>query len=205
MKNPSREIQAFTLIELLVVISIIVILATLMLPHLRSFFLKGQMVQTLNNERQLYLATHAMAIDGATTTAANNVWPGDLANPSFSAWASSLCAGYLSTNDFCKLCSAPGVVLPTDQIPANAAATAFKIYAVQESSDGNAVFMITRNATLHGRGTNVSFTLDSSIKPYGNQGCVIIHRGGDAVMLLQNQSNNASAIGGLAPNAVLLE
>lgn len=205
MKTYPRQSNAFTLIELLVVISIIVILATLMLPHLRSLFLKGQMLQTLNNEKQLYLATQAMAIDGASTGSTNALWPGDLANPSFSAWATALSSGYLSTNDFCKLCSAPGVVVPTDQIPSNAGATAFKIYAVQESSDGNAIFMITKNATLHGKGTNISFTLDASIKPYGKQGCVIIHRNGDAVMLLQNQSNNSSAIGELATNALLLE
>lgn len=199
-----KKIRAFTLIELLVVISIIVILATLMLPHLRSFFLKGQMLQTLNNERQLYLATQAMAIDASSSGATNAGWPGDIANPSFAAWASALCPAYLSTNDFCKLCSAPGVIVPSDKIPAEARDTAFKVYAVQEESDPNAVFLITRNATLHGRGADTSFTLDSTIKPYGNQGCVILHRGGDAIPLLQNQSTNARAIGIIGPNTPLL-
>ncbi len=194
--------SAFTLLELVVVISIIAIMVSLALPHLFSVLLKGEMMQTLSNERQLYLATQAMAIDSSTTGTANNGWPGDITSPSFSAWAFALCNGYLSTSDFCKLCSAPGVIVLSDKIPSTAHDTALSVYAVQEASDGNTIFLITRNATVQGSGSNISVNFDAGMKPYGNKGCVLIHRGGDAISLLPNQAtNNARALGSLATNA----
>ncbi|MBX9741925.1 MAG: type II secretion system GspH family protein [Chthoniobacterales bacterium] len=194
--------NAFTLLELLIVISIIAILVSLALPHLSSALLKGEMLQTLSNERQLYLATQAMAIDANTSGTPNLGWPGDMASPSFEAWASALCHGYLSVSDFCKLCSAPGVVLPVDKIPSTAHEIALTLYPLQESSDANDIFLITRNATLQGSGTNLSIGFDAKTKPYGNKGCVLIRRGGDAVSLLPNQAtNNPRALGSLGASA----
>lgn len=195
---------AFTLLELLVVISIIAIMASLALPHIMTALVKGQMLQTLNNERQLYLATQAMAMDAATSNAVNVGWPGDMASPSFAAWATALCSGYLSTTDFCKFCSAPGVIVPTDKIPTTISETAFNGYALQEESEGNAIFLITRNAVLHGSGADTSVTFDAAAKPYGNKGCVIIHRGGDATILLPNQATNTRILGVVATNAIAM-
>ncbi len=62
-KSPS----AFTLIELLVVISIIAILASLAIPAVTSALTRGQMVQTLNNQRQLQIATQTMSLDTFTS------------------------------------------------------------------------------------------------------------------------------------------
>ena len=204
LRPKNRMVIGFTLLELLVVISIIVILASLVLPNVLMALTKGQMAQTLSNERQLYLATQAMAVDGVTMGDPNLGWPGDMPSPSFSTWASALCPGYLSTNDFCKLCSAPGVVVSMDKMPTQSRETAFKIYPVQETSDGNAIFLITRNATVQGEGTSTTITLDPSVKPYGNKGCVIMHRGGDGEILLPNQLKNARAIGVVGTNAALL-
>ena len=67
MKTFSPSLRAFTLIELLVVISIIAILASLAIPAVTGALTRGQMTQTLNNARQLHLATQTMSID---TTAA---------------------------------------------------------------------------------------------------------------------------------------
>ena len=68
---------AFTLIEMLVVISIIVVLASFAVPAVISGLTKGQMVGTLNNARQLYLAGQQMALDGSTNGDTNLAWPGD--------------------------------------------------------------------------------------------------------------------------------
>lgn len=185
--------DAFTLIELLVVIAIMALLTSLALPNIFKALTKGQMTQTLSNGRQLYLATQSVAMDATTSGGEGAGWPGDAAVPHFSAWAGALLGGFMSTNEFCKLCSAPGVTIVG--LPTTAKETAFKVYPVQENSSSDAVFLITRNATIHGSGHDVSITLDPTVKPYGNQGCVLIHRGGDGFILLPQQLKNSHLIG----------
>ncbi len=188
-----KRSSGFTLVELLVVVAIIALLTSLALPNILKALTKGQMTQTLSNGRQLYLAAQTMALDAATLGSACSGWPGDEAVPSFSTWATALCSGAISTNEWCKLLSAPGVSVTT--MPTTAREIAFKVYPVQDNSESDSIFLITRNATVHGSGRDVTITLDPTVKPYGNQGCVIIHRGGDGVILLPQQLNNSRMIG----------
>jgi prepilin-type N-terminal cleavage/methylation domain-containing protein len=58
--------SAFTLIELLVVIAIIAVLASFAVPAITSALTKGQLVGTLNNARQYYLAGYQNALDGTS-------------------------------------------------------------------------------------------------------------------------------------------
>jgi hypothetical protein len=74
---------------------------------------------------------------------------------------------------------------------------------VKEQSDGNAIFLITRNATPHENGSAISITLDKLVKPYGSKGCVIMHRAGDALTLMPAQLNKNGALGTLENNPEL--
>ena len=187
-KRPSA---AFTLIELLVVISIIGILAALALPAITSALVKGQMTQTLSNQKQLHLATQQMALDGTTTGDATLSWPG---TNGWASFATNLVPSYLGTNDFNKLLSAPGVIR-SSAVAVNAATpSALIVYQVTEESPGDVVFVSTANFNA-----NSPAELNASNKPYGNKGFVIFHKAGDGAILLPKQWDKTNIIGTNVP------
>ena len=171
MKNLKRSLRAFTLIELLVVISIIAILASLAIPAVSSALVRGQMTQTLNNARQLHLATQTMSID--STTAGDGVsWTYSnttvLTVPTFSQ---ALVDGkYLTGPDLRKIYAAPGVTVTDTNF--QAANIAFKIFQTQESTPSDQPFVITNNWE------DISTGLGSNA-PYADKGFIMFRKGGD--------------------------
>src|SRR6266516_7450790 len=107
--------SAFTLIELLVVIAIIAVLASFAVPAITSALTKGQLVGTVNNARQYYLAGYQMALDGNVNADVNYQWPGDYTAPTIttlSAYSSKLVTNqYLKVGDLAKLLSGPGAIV----------------------------------------------------------------------------------------------
>ena len=192
MKSFRHSLKAFTLIELLVVISIIAILASLAIPAVTSALTRGQMTQTLNNARQLHIATQTMSID--STTAGNGVfWTFSSNVPlSVAGFTKALLDGrYLTIQDITKLYGAPGVVISDT----NFASTniAFKIFAVQESSPADLPFLVTRNwnSMQEGLGTNA---------PYADKGFVLCRKGGDgAIFTRPTDATNTNVFGTNTP------
>jgi prepilin-type N-terminal cleavage/methylation domain-containing protein len=170
MKSKKHPLSAFTLIELLVVISIIAILASLAIPAVSSALVRGQMTQTLNNARQLTLATQTMSID--TTTAGSGVsWTtGTNGDPlTVSTFSAALTDGkYLSSSDLRKVYAAPGVVI--DDTNYSADNIAFSIMETLESSPSDQPFVITKNWQ------DGALTPDA---PYGEKGFIVFRKGGD--------------------------
>src|SRR5438046_1271097 len=116
MKNSLRTSEAFTLIELLVVIAIIAILASLAIPQIIGSMIRGQMVQTVSNGKQIYTATLNMANDHAVNQDPKLGWPGDLAKSSdepvtnLTQFVKRLEQyEYLKKSDLGKVFSAPGI------------------------------------------------------------------------------------------------
>jgi prepilin-type N-terminal cleavage/methylation domain-containing protein len=189
-----KTLAAFTLIELLVVIAIIAILAAFAVPALTSALSKGQMVGTMNNARQAYLAAFQEANDGAANPDPNYTWPGDnAAMTTLQLYCQQLLQnGYLKGGDIQKIFSAPGanctVVADTTTTPATLTTftgpVALKIYRVTDGDASNVIFAVSANYTYN-------TALLSTNAPYGDKGFILVHKGGDAAVLRKNQATVA--------------
>lgn len=191
-----RHDAAFSWIEVIVLLAVLAILAALALPAVtHGFSCGGGMTQTLSNMKQLHLATQQMALDGVTAEDKSLGWPGDIGG-TFSNWTRQIVPAYLGTNDFCKLLSAPGVVVPMGKIPTTLSQSAVLVYAVSSNSPANAVFLTTANFT---NGPSGGTPLSDKIKPYGDKGFVVFRKAGDGAILLKNQATNANLVGSYVP------
>jgi len=186
MKQSLQSLRAFTLIELLVVISIIAILASLAIPAVTGALTRGQLTQTLNNARQLQLATQTMALDSFTTGEGAG-WPGDMqGGASWQAFCNNLTNGkYLTAPELLKLVSAPGVQVGTTFPPAK---SGIQVYPVRENSASDSIFVSTFN-------WNNFQTLQPTAVPYGDKGFVVFRKGGDGSVYQARQATNTNTLG----------
>lgn len=184
MKHLPNSLRAFTLIELLVVISIIAILAALAIPAVTGALTRGQMTGSLNNARQLYIATQTMAID-AFQTGEGAGWPGDnVIGGDWNKYLTELTNGkYLTVADLRKICSAPGVQQPagTDTLPT---VSGLAVFAVLDSSPSDAIFSSTANWTGFQ-------ALNPQSVPFGDKGFVVFRKGGDGSVYQSRQATNS--------------
>jgi len=198
-----KSLSAFTLIELLVVISIIAILASLALPAVTGALAKGQQTQTLSNMKQLHLVTQQMALDSTVSGDTNIGWPGDMPSPGWGTWATNVVPGYMSTNDFAKMVSAPGVTAPLNTSPANLttgtrSGRAIVLYNVSETNNGSTVLFSSSNFTNNANGGSA---LSAAALPYGDKGFVVFRKGGDGAVLQSKQAGQTNIVGGFSGQA----
>jgi prepilin-type N-terminal cleavage/methylation domain-containing protein len=200
--------SAFTLIELLVVIAIIAILAAFAVPALTSALTKGKMTGTMNNARQLYLAQFQMSNDGAATGDSTSAWPGDLVAGGLTPGAGTLinylnvlCGkGYLRGGDALKLLTASGAPFTATVTTANGVDSlstpggigALKVYPVTDADTVSAIFCDSHNYVYN-------TALLSTGQPYGTNGFIVVHKGGDAAIFRAGQATFTAATWGTIP------
>ena len=189
----SRNQAGLTLTELIVIIGIILILAFVWYPEPSPRLMKYGMPESLSNMKQIHLTCQQMVLDGETTGDTNLGWPGSYA--SFGVWATNVVPGYLSTNDLCKLLSAPGFILPTGKVP-TMNETAMRVYAVTKDSPTNAVLLTSANFTNTPTGGE---PLSPTAKPFGDKGFVVFRKGGDGAILRPNHAGQTNVIGSFVP------
>jgi len=191
----NRRGQAgLTLVELLVLIVILLVLA--FCCHTRCgtpMMMKHGMTEALSNMKQLHLTCQQMVLDGETTGDKSLGWPGSYAT--WGAWTAKVAPGYVSTNDLCKLLSAPGFVVPPGKIPPMKE-SAVRVYAVTKDSPTNAVLLTSANFTNTPTGGE---PLNPSAKPFGNKGFVVFRKSGDGAIYRPNQTGQTNIIGAFVP------
>ncbi len=192
-----KYFSAFTLIELLVVIAIIAILAAFAVPALTSALTKGKMTGTMNNARQLYIAQFQMSNDGAATGDSTSAWPGDLIAGGLTPGAGTLvnylnvlCSkSYLRGGDALKLLTASGAPFSAnvtttggvDSLDTPTGIGALKVYPVTDADTVSAIFCATHNYVYN-------TALVSTDQPYGTNGFIVVHKGGDAAIFRAGQA-----------------
>jgi len=169
---------AFTLIELLVVISIIGILAALAIPAVAGALVKGQLTGTLNNARQLQLATFNLNLEQEAAGALGR-WPGTNDSVTFAKWRNEL-TNILTESDLRKMFSAPRVSV-SNALSVSMAQTAFNVYQVGNIEDSGTIFITTRNWSAAAP-TTLPTATDI---PYGDKGVVVMRKGGDGQVFQQ--------------------
>jgi prepilin-type N-terminal cleavage/methylation domain-containing protein len=192
-----KRLTAFTLIELLVVISIIAILASLALPAITGALARGQMTQTMSNMKQLHLVTQQMSLDSSVSGDTNIGWPGDMPSPSWNTWATNVVPGYMTTNDFAKMVSAPGVTAPLNTSPADLdpgtrSGRAVILYNVSETNNSTTVLFSSSNFTNNANGGSVPL---NTALPFGDKGFVVFRKGGDGAILQSRQAGQTNIVG----------
>ncbi len=210
-----KPLAAFTLVEMLVVIAIIATIAAFALPAITGALTRGQLAQAVNNSRQIYLSTFAMATDGTQTGDAKYGWPGDLSTSTDSTVQISNVSDFvlrLVDNDYLKsgdlkVFAAPGVTpwVGSYNKPASSSGVgsfsptfdgdkncAFKIYKVSDKDAGSAIFLATKNFTYT---SNSSSAIDSNKTPFGDKGFVIFHKGGDGTFYKRQQATSKNLLG----------
>ena len=178
--------KAFTLIELLVVIAIIATIAAFAVPALTSALTRGQMTGTLNSARQLYLAGYQMALDGSTNSDSNLAWPGDYASgvTTLQDYCTKLVQNdYLKGGDLPKVLSAPGSACTATVTLSGKSGV--KVYKVKDTDAANTIYAATSNYTYN-------TALSTANSPFGDKGFVVVHKGGDAVLLRKNNATLAN-------------
>ncbi|HEV7402844.1 MAG TPA: prepilin-type N-terminal cleavage/methylation domain-containing protein [Chthoniobacteraceae bacterium] len=192
MKSLQRAASSkgFTLIELLVVIAIIAILAALVLPSITGAFNRAKLTTALSNGRQIHQSTYRMVLDNAANPNPDLGWPGELAKAAANPVASTgqfverlVQYKYVERGSLAKLFSGPAPVTTYPGTgPFQGQNSVFNFFKIEDNDNDTAIFLATKNFTF-------GAALDIK-QPYGEQGCVVVRKGGDALMLTGGQAMN---------------
>ena len=187
MKNLPHSVSGFTLIELLVVVSILGILITLVATQAPKALDSARMTQTLNNARQLQIATLNMSMDTAAAGSGASWTTGTDGSPmSVSSFSQALMDGkYITGGELQKVYAAPGIVINNTNFEKNN--IAFSIMETTEATPSDQPFLITKNWS---EGT---LTTDA---PYGDKGFIVYTKGGSGGKYTRlSDAQSPSAVG----------
>ncbi len=186
--------RGFTWREVVITLGVLACLFIFFAFWVQGVMIRAQMTSQLSNMKQLHLATQQMALDGRTTKDPSLGWPGDIGG-TFTNFVAQLVPSYLTTNDICKLLSAPGVMVSASALP-GANTNGILIYATHSNSPANTIFLSTANFTNTPSG---GLPLSSDARPFGRHGFVVFYQGDQGQIQPGNRAGDSNVIGAYAP------
>jgi len=183
-----KKFAGFSTTELVVAIVIIAVILVLAWPAFNNALTKRDLTRTMNNARELYLASFRMATDGAAKSDAALAWPGDYPAKSLAEYCGNLVEkDYVKAAELQRMLSAAGgaCTITMSGSPGSTATlsgkSALKIYKVKHADPSNTIFATSSNYVYD---TN----LNSSSLPFGDAGFVVVRKSGDAGVYKKTQS-----------------
>jgi len=173
------------------------VLVFLLIQQLNVWSSYAQQMSTLNNAKQLHIATLRMVTDAEVAPDPKLGWPGDVTDiKSIGEYAERLVEyKYIDRGDLKSLFYAPDLEPYAGSGELKPENNAFKIYKVKKADVSEVIFIATKNFTF-------GKPLDPKEVPFGSLGAVIMHKGGDGRLLTREEAKNSGtgAIG-LMPGA----
>lgn len=188
MENSPQKRTGFPIVQTVIAIAIVLVLAALVLPSTGSVD-KARITSALSNGRQIHQAVYRMVLDGAASEPPSLGWPGDLAASKTNPLTTSgqfvehlVEREYIDRGSLAKLFRAPGSPVYPGTGVFEGKYSPYFFFKVTEKDGEEAIFLATKNfhygAALDPKG------------PFGDKGCVIVRKGGDALSLTGNQAMN---------------
>jgi hypothetical protein len=178
------------------------LLAWMGIPIVMSFLTRHEGdSQPLNNARQIHIATLRMTTDASVTPDPKLGWPGDLPDiatlPDFVERLVEY--KYIDRGDLKGLFTAPGIKPYPGMGRFKSENSAFKMYRVTDNDLSQVIFLATKNFTF-------GQPLDEKAAPYGKRGAVIFRKGGEGVIINDQQAaDSGSGALGFMPGATSWE
>lgn len=177
--------RGITWLEILVILVLGFILWSLSIPAIGYGLVKGKLVQTLSNMKQLQLATWQMTLDHEVDKDPVR-WTCSNTTPlTLDQWKKVLSPGYLSDADLKKMFS---VTFDRRFIGTKTIDQGFNVFAVTKDDPDSTVLFVTKN--WHGPNDK-----ELSGDPYGTKAFVAFRKGGAGMIMQAKQANNISLIG----------
>jgi type II secretory pathway pseudopilin PulG len=194
MENPPPKPTGFAVVRrviAIVIAGIVIVLAVaaLVLPAISGPHHGSVLMAALRSGREIHQATSRMALDGAASEPPSVGWPGDLAAATTNPITTSgqfveylVDRKYLDRESLAKLFRGPGCPAYPGTGSFEGKYSPYFFFKVTEYDGDDAIFLATKNfhygAPLDVKG------------PYGDKGCVIVRKGGDAHLLTGGQAQN---------------
>jgi hypothetical protein len=218
-ESPRPSSPRISFPALLIASAVLVVLGVLVIPSTTGCMVRSKLAAALSHGREIHQATYRMVLDNAANPNPELGWPGDLATAEIHPVTTTgqfverlVAHKYLDRGklgklfggparrppnagpfSFTNLFTRPEVISYPGTGPFEGRHSVFTFFKVTEKDPDRVIFLATKNF-------HFGAALDP-MKPYGDAGCVIVRKAGDAQSLSASQARDKKV--GLMPGGTI--